>query len=72
MKNGGGDKQKKMLGASERASEDKREEREIKRGVRQSAVCYVSLKSKITIGLALFQMWNRPNRNRNNRQRNSI
>lgn len=71
MKNGGGDKQKKMLGASEGAREDERGEREIKRGiegtgVQQSAVCYILLKRKITFGLALFQTWNKPNRNRNN------
>ncbi len=58
MKKEGGDKQKKMLGARERGRED---EREIKRGiegteVQESAVRYVSLKSKITMGLALCQI----------------
>lgn len=38
MKNGGSDKQKKMLGASERASEDKRGERQIKRGIERMGV----------------------------------
>ena len=63
MKKGGSDKQKKMLGARERGKEDEREEREIKRGiegieVQERRVCYISLKIKITIGLALFKRLN--------------
>lgn len=50
---------KKMLGARERGRED---EREIKRGIEgdgsavESSACYVSLRSKVRIGLALFRI----------------
>lgn len=56
MKRGGGDKQRKMLGARERGREDEREIKGETEGteVQESGERYVSLESKITIGLALF------------------
>ncbi len=54
MKEEGGDKQKKMLGARERGREDERDIKRELRGRKCRKVVDVSLKSKEIVGLALF------------------